>query len=206
MGKGDKRGKVKPKGFPELAPIKPRGKQPREGGRFAAPVEDAQRVALTARCHHYTKAEPTKDERAKAKAPHLGSHLGMVMERECPKDVPRLWRVWQAFCQVERNYFTRIIGQTGTPKGASIAMIRDKIESDTGHSVDIRTAAEKDGDAVKAWMRWRGFIGHLDAAESSALFQAYRDNGPAIWRDRKPTRHGLVTLAALVRLADVAGM
>ena len=100
---------------------------------------------------------------------------------------------------------TRIIGQTGTPKGASIAMVPERIEADKGHTIDIRTAAEKDNAAVKSWMRWRGFIGHLDAAESSSIFQAYRDNGPAIWRDRKPTPHGLVTLEALKRLADVVG-
>jgi dynein heavy chain len=87
-----------------------------------------------------------------------------------------------------------------------VRVAADKIEADKGHTIDTRTAAEKDSDAVKAWMRWRGFIGHLDAAESSALFQAYRDNGPAIWRDRKPTAHGRVTLAALVRLADIAAM
>ena len=68
MGKGDRRGKVKPKGIPDLAPIKPRRRQPRENGRFVKPQEDAPRVALTARCHHYTTKAATNEERDKAKA------------------------------------------------------------------------------------------------------------------------------------------
>ena len=204
MGKGDRRGKMKPKGIPDLAPIKPRGKQPRENGRFAKPQEDATRVALTARCHHYTAKAATIEERDKAKAQHMGCHIGWVMQHEMPRDVPRLWRTWQAWCQAEISYLTRIIGTTGNPKGASIAAIPDKLETDAGHTVDLRTADERDRDAVRAWMRWRGYLGHLSATEATALHHARREDGPALWQDRKPTRHGLAALAALDRLAHVA--
>ncbi len=203
MGKGDRRGKVKPQGIPDLAPTKTRGKQAREKGRFVKPQEDAARVALTARCHHYTATAATKEERDKAKAPHMGCHIGWVMQHEAPKDVPRLWRIWQAWGQAEDTYARRIIGRTPLPQGSNMAAIPDKLETDTGHTVDLRTSDEKDRDAVKAWMRWRGYLGHLSADEATALHGARKDTGKALWRDRKPTRHGVATLAALVHLCDV---
>lgn len=205
MGKGDRRGKAKPKGLPDLAPVQRRGKQPRERGRFTKPKEDEAKVALTARRNQYGQVAASEEERDVAKAQHMGSHIGWLMQFECPKEAPRLWRVWQAWCQSELNYLTRIIGTTGQPKGASIAAIPDKIETDTGHTVDLRTADERDRDAVRAYMRWRGYLGHLATADVTALHQARREDGPALWRYRRPTRHGLATLEALKRLADVAG-
>jgi hypothetical protein len=204
MGKGDRRGKVKPQGIPDLAPIKPRGKQPREKGRFAKPQDDAARVALTARCHHYTTKAATTEERDKAKAPHMGFAIGWVMQHECPGDTPRLWQIWQAWCQAELTYSRRIIGLTGSPKGATMQYVADKMQTDTGHTVDLRTAEERDQDAVKAWMRWRGYLGHLSADEATALHGVRNDTGKALWRDRKPTRYGVSALAALNRLAHVA--
>lgn len=202
MGKGDRRGKTKPAGIPSLAPIKPGRANPRDRRGTNKP-DDAPRVALASRIHHFSDAPATKDERDRARAQHMGCHIGWIMQREMPKEVPRLWRTWQAWCQAEETYMVRIIGAVAHPKGASIAVIPEKIETDTGHSVDLRTADERDRDAVKAWMRWRGYLGHLTSREIEALHQARREDGPCIWRNRKPTKHGLFTLAALDRLSVV---
>lgn len=198
MGKGDRRGKA----MPELAKVKGKPKQPRSRGRFTKPTEDARRTGLDARAMHF--GGHTTPEQAQAlSGQHMGAAIGMVMQRQCPADVPRLWAVWQAWCMAERTYAVRIIGQTGSPKGASIAYIPERMETDTGHTIDARSADEKDRDAVNGWMRWRGFLGHLPSEQATALHHARREDGPALWTDRKPTRYGLETLAALERLADV---
>jgi hypothetical protein len=156
-----------------------------------------------ARHHHYTEAKQTDESRNTVKAQHMGCHIGFIMQHECPNDTPRLWRVWQAWCQAELTYQTRIIGKTGTPQGSSVQAIPEKIEADTGHTVDLRTVEEKNQDAVNAWMRWRGFLGHLSAHEATALHHARYEDGPILWRARKPTKAGLATLAALRTLAAV---
>jgi hypothetical protein len=199
------RKKLKDLGLPALAPVKARGKQPRSKGRFTKPEPDARETGLQARVKHFG-ATDTPDARRALSGQHIGSQLGMVMQRECqPDECARLWTVWQAFCMAEATYRMRIIGQSGNPKGATIAMLPDKLEADTGHTVDLRDSDQRDRDAVNAWMRWRGFIGHLDARYRVAIHDAERGIGPDLWRDCNPTSAGLVALEALRRLAKVVG-
>ncbi len=190
-------------GIPDLdvkAPHKPH----RAGGRFARQAEDLPRTVLDARCRMFGLA-PGESARKALTGPEAGSPIGMVMLRQMPsaEAVARLWSVWQGFCAAERTYRARYIGQTGDPKGASLSMVPDAMQVDTGHTIDIRTADQRDRDAVAAWMRWRGYLGHLGAEQRTAICDAERGTGPAIWCDRAPTRHGLFTLAALIALADV---
>ncbi len=206
MGKGDKRGKTKtpPPGIPALAAVHGSAKQARDRGRFVKQAEDAPRVALTARCLRFG-ITPTQDARRALSGQHAGSQLGMVMMRECeaPEELARLWTCWQGFCAAERTYRLRYMGQSGDPKGASIAVPTDRMETDQHHTVDVRTPDQKDRDAVNNWMRWRGYVGHLSAREATALHEAERENGKPVWEDRRPTAHGLAAYRALVALADV---
>jgi hypothetical protein len=204
MGKGDRRGKSTPAKLPELAPVAAsRHKQHRDRGRFARPAEDPRATALAARCHQMGKT-PTREERAAAAHPAAGSPLGMVaLHVHGQREAAKLWGVWQAFGIAERAYRVRILGMTGTPANAAISMLPERVEVEESLSPDLREPPEKDADAVRAWMHWRGLIGQLDAVDSLLLHAAERGNGPELWRDGKPTTVGLATCAALVRLADV---
>jgi hypothetical protein len=205
MGKGDRRRqqKERPMGIPDLD-VKTPAKPHRSGGRYAKPAEDLSRTVLEDRCRRFGLAAGDWARKALA-GPEAGSPIGMVMLRELPSHeaVARLWSVWQGFCAAERTYRARYIGQTGDPKGASLAMVPDAMQADTGHTIDIRTAAQRDSDAVAAWMRWRGYLGHLSAEQRTAICDAERNTGRPIWQDRAPTKHGLFTLEALLALADV---
>jgi hypothetical protein len=184
----------------------PGGEQVAQRTIARKPSEDAQKTALDARCHHFGIL-PTKDARQALSAPHNGAAIGMVMNRTMTdlREVAALWAVWQAWCSVERTYRTRILGNTGSPKGASIASLPDKLETDQRHTVDTRTSEERDKDATTAYMRWRGYIGQLYSAEQSLLHRAEREDGPPLWAERAPTIAGIATLAALKRLAKIAG-
>lgn len=205
MGRGDRRGKM-PKALPELAKVMPLRAHARDrrGTGVAPKPEDARKTALEARCHH-VGITPDRDNRAKVTAPWLSVPLGMVMHRICNgEECSRLWSVWQGWCAAERTYRVRYIGQTGEAKGAAIAMVPDKMEADTGHTIDARTGDERDRDAVNTWMRWQGYLGMLPSVESATLLhQARREDGPPLWLDRKPTVYGGATLHALRLLADV---
>ena len=204
MGKGDRRGKTKPRAMAELAELAPTPKRQPNGQhrtRRDAP-RDPRRVALGARCLMFGVPD-TKTNRDALSGQHSGSQLGWVMQAICPMDqIPRLWGVWQGFQSAERTYRLRYIGQTGTPQGAAIAMVPDRMETDQSMSVDLRDADQRDREAVSNYMRWRGYIGHLTAPEQGHLHRLFDGCGAAIWADG-PTRVGLATLDALKRLADV---
>jgi len=204
MGKGDRRHKAPPKGLPELAPIVSGKAHARDRRATNGPKDDPRKVALTARCHHLGIGAD-RDSRRKVTAPHLGSDLGRVMHMACSQDeAARLWSVWQAWCMAERTYRLRYLGQAGEPKGATIALLPEKMEADTGHTIDTRTPDERDRDSVNTWMRWQGFLGKLPASTLAVvLHQARREDGPTLWADRKPTEHGTLTLDALRLLADI---
>jgi len=203
LGKGDKRHKQK---LPSLAPIEGKSAHPRDRRGTQKPADDAPRVALTARCRLFG-ITPTEDARRALSGQHSGSDIGMVMQREISDQqaVAALWAVWQAWCMAERTYRLRIIGVSGSPKGASIASIPDKLESDQRHTIDSRSEDDKNRDATNNWMRWQGFLGHLSAGESSLLHSARRGDGKPLWSDRMPTRCGVETLQALRALAKIVG-
>ena len=195
MGRGDR--KAKP--LRELKPIKSRKLQPRENGRFAKPHEDPRMPALAVRARLFSQKADLKNMAAQ----HMGSDIGRAIQACEPDDVARLWSVWQAWCMAEWTYSMRINSQTGSPKGSSIAFLPERIETDTGHTIDTRTPDQRDADAIRGWMIWRGYLGQLDAHEATALHHARREDGPPIWADCRPTVHGQVALDALKRLADV---
>lgn len=206
MGKGDRRGrKANPAQVPELAPIiSQKHRRTRDKGRFVAKAEDPRITALTARCHQAgIEMTDPRAARSRAAAPWLGCDLGRVMNASLNQDqCSAAWSVWQAFCAAERNYRTRILGITGDPQNSAITILPEKLQADDGHTIDTRTADERDRDAVNAWMRWRGYVGCLTSTDASLLFLAERDQGRDLWRHREPTPRGLQTLSALIALCD----
>lgn len=202
MGKGDRRRKATPPGISDLA-VKPRREQPRRGGRFARADPEISNVALDARCRAFGIA-PSPSAREAMRGPEAGSPIGMVLMRLCRDgaEVSRLWTVWQGWCSAERVYRSRYIGQTGDPKGASLPVLPEPLQTDQNHTVDTRTGDERDRDAVNGWMRWQGYLGHLSGARQGLLHGA-RNGSWTLWDNCCPTRDGFALLAALRHLADV---
>lgn len=203
MGKGDrKKGRKIPKGIPALAKIEKK-KQPRQGGRFTM-ADDPQETALMARARHLD-VDYSRAAKPALACPQMGHPLGVVMLVVCDKsDVARLWSVFYGFCQAERTYRMRYLGQSGSPKGATIQMAHERFETEQSHTVDVRSNEEKDRDAVNNWMRWRGYIGHLRSEMASLLYAAERGDGPVLVRGPQPTDSGRETLKALMALSDVS--
>lgn len=192
--------KAKRAAMPELAPI---GKR-RPCGRhveYEKGAKDPAKTALGARCRMFGVPDTPANRKALA-GQHSGAQLGMVIERQCRKsDIQPLWQVWQGFCSAMRTYRARILSIAATPQNAALAMMPEHIETDTGHSVDLRDGDTKDRDAVRAYMRWHGLLMHLPAGDRTRLHDAELERGSDLWRDGEPTRAGLATLAALNALA-----
>lgn len=164
---------------------------------------DPRKTALDARCRMFG-VPATRSNREALSGQHSGSQLGMVMQALCrPVEIPRLWSAWQGFCAAERTYRLRILGMSASAKGANIAMVPERMETDQGHTIDTRDSDTRDRDAVNAYMAWRGYLGHLPAAQQHLIHRAEKGDGKALWEDG-PTPAGRVTLDALKTLADAA--
>ena len=112
----------------------------------------------------------------------------------------QLANTWAGMSVSLRNYRTRILGVTGEPQGAAIAMIPDKMETDQSLRVDLRTADERDRAAKAAWQAWEARIKALPATQMiwalrGALYGFMGD--ATLWRDGLPTVHGVAAVAAL---------
>lgn len=191
-------------GLPELAPIKRRGGQPREGGRFVKVNEDPREAALNVRCKRFGVPQD-RQGRAIVSGQHMCCDLGFVIESRCGNaDVARLWDVFHRWTRAEVVYRVRYLGQGDAPASAALMMVHDRVETDPSATVDARAPDERDRDAVNGWMRWQGFLGHLSADQRAILHHARRDDGPALWGRDGVTEVGLFTLSALRDLADVS--
>lgn len=162
-------------------------------------ADDPQRTALQARVRHFG-GEDTQKGRTALSDDYAGSQIGLVMKSKCSDaECTRLWRTFKAWCAAEDQYRRRYIGQSEHPKGAAIAMVPDRMETDSGHTVDLRDSETRDRDAINGWMKWQGHLGHLSREHHRAMVDA-RLERVDLWRDRKPTRRGLVALEALRKL------
>ena len=206
MGKGDRRTKAKrnQKQFEDAVALAEIPKRRKCGRRreYTESAQDPRKTALDARCRLFG-VTPNRKNRSALSGQHNGAQLGMVMEAQVARgDIPGLWAVVQGFAAAERTYRLRYLGQSGTAKGASISMVRERMETDQSHSVDLRSQEERDRDAVNNWMRWRGYLGHLSAAEQTLLHDLDENREGALW-DGGPTAKGLATLDAVRRLKKV---
>lgn len=179
----------------ELAETPKRQPNGQKRRRSDAP-NDPTKVVLQARVRHLG-GKDTKEGRRDADRTHLSTKIGLVMQYECGQDeVRKLWQVFTGWCAAEDTYRRRYLGASENAKGAAIQMVPDRMETDTGHTVDLRSGEERDRDAVTNWMRWQGHLGALSAAQSTALHDA-RLERVELWREQAPTHRGMQSLQAL---------
>ena len=150
-------------------------------------------------------APDSPEARKAALSPLCGDPLGMCIVRLAPD--PRrqmdLWSVWQAMSQAKRNWQQRIIGANPNPQSAAIAMLSDPMQTDDSHTIDTRTAEERDRGAIRAWDYWLALLMELPPAERHALRGHLDGYGLPLWENARPTRVGI---AAVVGLRAIAAM
>lgn len=113
----------------------------------------------------------------------------------------KLWRVWEDMSAARRRWRLRILGQTGSPKGSSIAVVADELVAEAqadAQKVDDRSDADKDEAAKKAEAYWVAEIAAVVwPQQRSALRSAIDEFGGALWSDGKPTGAGRAAVLAL---------
>lgn len=169
--------------------------------------EDAASVALQARARIFG-GKVTQEAQSACKAALAGCDMGRCLLSLHPlaADHLPLWDVWQAMGAAQANYRARILGTSGQPQGAAIAMIPEPMQTDTGHTVDIRTAEERDAAAKAAQAYWARMLAALPSPQHRwALRPAMDAVEGALWRDCAPTARGRVAVQALVLLAGMHG-
>lgn len=119
-------------------------------------------------------------------------------------DLRELRDAWGALCAARANFRTRIVGQTGNPQGAAIAMMSEPTETDPSLRVDLRTAEQRDADARRVWDEWDARICALPTPQHKRAIRGALDGFTGegrLWRDKLPTPTGLAAVAALRLLA-----
>ena len=112
---------------------------------------------------------------------------------------------WGALSAARANFRTRIIGQTGNPQGAAIAMLPDATETDPSLRVDLRTADERDRDAKRHWAEWEARLKRLPTPMHRWAVRNALDgfiNEGSLWQDGMPTPVGINAVQALRIMAD----
>ena len=186
----------------DLAAIPKRSKSGAMRVRAESP-RDPRKTALDARCRQMGVSTTTRQRQA-LRGQMSGSGIGRCIDALCGKDAPQVWSTWQAYCQAVRTYRLRYFGQTGDPKGATITMEPERIETDQSHSVDLRDQDQRDRDAVRIWMQWHGRLGHLGKEARNAIADALTSDDEGMWDEAKPTKRGHAAVEGLRQLHKVA--
>ncbi|WP_126623130.1 hypothetical protein [Oceaniglobus ichthyenteri] len=134
-----------------------------------------------------------------------GDDLGRVLMRQMRSedDLRGMWRVWQAFLASARNYRTRVLSISGSI-GSTLPLAPEPMQSDVSHSVDIRTADEKDDDARASWSRWSSYLRGLTGQERAAIQSVEDGTSRPLWLQRAPTWAGIEAYSALAHLTEIA--
>jgi len=163
------------------------------------------KAALEARCK-MQGIRADADNRTAMRAPYAGSDQGRCIAHGKTHDqAMRVWQVWQGYGQANLTYQSRYIGQSENPKGATLAMAPDRMETDQSHSVDLRDQDERDRDAVSNYMRWEGLMMKIDRKHMAAIKAARTVPEGVLWSDTAPTLAGYRFAEAIQALARVSG-
>ncbi|MBL3561077.1 hypothetical protein [Rhodovulum sulfidophilum] len=65
-------------------------------------------------------------------------------------------------------------------------MLIERFEISGDDDLDLRSEEEKARAAVTNWMRWQGYLGHLNRWQQAAIWGAVREQ-TALIRDRQPS-------------------
>jgi len=165
-------------------------------GRSAEPPADA--VALAHRAKFTgCSVEEARDVLA-------ASDIGRCIRYMRPgaQDRRDLLTIWQGLSAAKQNWQQRITSSNPNPQAAAIAMLPEPMQTDTGHSVDLRTAEERDNAANRVWYHWMALLMELPPGERHALRGHLDGYADTIWcaDTHTPTHTGALAVKGLVRL------
>lgn len=129
--------------------------------------------------------------------------IGLCIMALHPADDQRakLWNIWEDMSAARRRWRLRILGQTGTPKGSSIAVVAEELVADEmaeAQKADDRSDADKDLAAKQAEAYWHAEIAAVAwPQQRSALRSAVDGFGGDLWQDGKPSGAGRAAVVAL---------
>lgn len=208
MGKGDRKKKLpKAKKATEgfgLAPTPKREKsgcfvertrQQREG--------DPREEVLAARCRRIGIPN-TVENRLSMNHSVFGDDAGIVINVKASGNSERDL-LWKTFCDLDRaeeTYHRRILQKSRHAKCGKMEILPERFEAQMSDSIDTRDDDEKDRDAVNNWMRWRGYVDHLDA-EVRTDFWAGVYLRRELHRNGAPTEGGKAFFKAIKALSEV---
>jgi hypothetical protein len=165
-------------------------------GRTAEPPADAVALAYRARLSNCT-TEEARDVLA-------SSDIGRCIRAMRPgvQDRRDLMTVWQGLSAAKQNWQQRITSTNPNPQAAAISMLPDPVQTDTGHSVDLRTADERDSAANRVWYHWLALLMELPPGERHALRGHLDGYGLTLWcpDTHTPTHTGALAVKGLARL------
>jgi hypothetical protein len=166
------------------------------------PQEDARKTMTDARIRTTGIID-----KAAALDPLNGTEMGLCIGAlTSPADRQPLTDAWAALSASWRNYRVQVIGATGNPKCASIAMVPDAMQTDPSLRIDDRTAEERIAAAKRSKAAWDAKINALPAPHYKWALRGALDGfmGEAtLWRDGVPTRHGNTAVDALRRVCGM---
>ena len=165
------------------------------------PQEAADMVVLTARARRTgCTVEEARDIIA-------ASDMGRCIRAMIPNRQERhdLLDTWQGICAAKRNHDLRIIGRDPNPQAASIAMMPEAMQTNDSHSVDLRTAEERDDAARRIWHHWLEQLMMLPADQRHALRGHLDGYAAELWdvAHLRPTRAGALAVKALGKLHEM---
>lgn len=174
---------------------RPTGKDRRHTNQ---PKEDVRKPVLSKRARDMgiSKIDDAND-------PVLGHDMGKCINAITGGNA-QIIETWEELSASRRNYLSRYIGQTGEPRGATIAMVPGKMETDPSLRIDPRTVEEKAEKAKSSWQAWEARINALPAPQLKGAIRGVLNGfmGEAtLWRDQAPTTTGKVAVEALRHLS-----
>jgi hypothetical protein len=195
VGRPRKSGKREPSGQPQRPSVAER-------------AEEVTQSAIQARLSRAGK-DDTPEARKDAMRPLYGDDLGLCIMAVFPSPTTQnhLWGTWQDVCAAKRNWQQRITSTNPSPQSAVIAMLPEPMQADTSHSVDIRTADEKDQAARRVWAYWDDLLSKLLPHQSKALRLYLEGQSAPLWSDafKCPSSCGIVAARALQELRKLHG-
>lgn len=182
------------------------GRKQRETSAKIGAERHPDRVALNARARH-NGMEETHESRRKVSAQSWAGEVGAAIHiGHSGEEAERLHRAYAGWLAADSVYCRRHLGVSRHAKTAKIEMMIGRFETRPDDRPDLRSAEERDRDAVTNWMRWQGYLGQIDPHQASAiksgdLYALVKDgrDGPVL------TRQGQVFVAGLEALADIVG-
>ena len=182
----------------QSVPQRPQG---RDRSHTHQPAEDPRKTAITARL----RISGISDQK-EAESPLLGEDMGRCLHFLAKGDErAALADAWAAISASLRNFRLMVIGQTGTPQGAAIAMVPEPMQTDPSLRVDLRTQEQKVAAAKASWAAWEGKVKALPFGLKWVMEGVlYGFMGEAVlWKDQRPTEKGRLAVEALRRMAGV---